>query len=207
MRRFGFIVFLVFGGCSTAMKDAWFAETVADSRQFHTVQLNALDVHDVSVTAQHKVQHPEVAIEIQGSRTQFEMELAQNRKDLEAVHSSVAKLISDNAGMFLTLAERFSGMPSGGIMAAIAGKIDKVEDTIGVDLSVIEDRLRSELSLTPEDIENMKGMTTEQILAWIASLAASAGIGGVGGSKLGKSRSAEEVLRLNARMRLVEEKK
>lgn len=63
------------------------------------------------------------------------------------------------------------------------------------DRAAFERTLRDELKLTPAQIEELKGMTTEQILALIAAAGGAAGIG-VAGSRGGKSRSHAEIERL-----------
>lgn len=59
--------------------------------------------------------------------------------------------------------------------------------------------LREELKLTPADLEALKGMSTEQILALIASAIGAAGIGMFGG-RSGKSRAEPRVEKLETKV-------
>lgn len=72
------------------------------------------------------------------------------------------------------------------------------EDTIAKLEEAREDRdqfeqiLRAELKFTPDEIEDLKGMTTEQILALLAAAGGAAGIG-IAGGRGGKSRAQPEI--------------
>lgn len=70
-------------------------------------------------------------------------------------------------------------------------RLDKVRE----DRAAFEKILRDDLKLSPAEISDLKGMSTEQIMAMIAAAVTAAGIG-VAGGRGGKSRSHEDVEKL-----------
>ena len=240
------------------MTDAFFAETVTDSRQFHQVTYDKIDAHDENMTGQHKAMSPEAAAAIDALRKEFEDKSAALQKRADDIHSSLGENAGELIKMGLKLASRFAGLPDG---ASIAGLLTETVDTktgelnnvmlasfkeVNTDIleeaktrsaelnsmnrelearlmqlsektrsnlasttadtrakleSLVNDRqqfddvLRDELKLTSAEIEGLKGMTTNEILALIAAAGGAAGIG-IAGGRGGKSRSHGDIEKL-----------
>lgn len=256
------VMFVALHGCSQAMTDAFFAETVTDSRQFHQVTYDKIDAHDENMTGQHKAMSPEAAAAIDALRKEFEDKSAALQKQADDTHSSVGENAGELIKIGLKLARRFTDLPDGASIAGVltdtvdtkTGKLKNVmlasfkevntgilekakirsaelnsmnkelkarlmqlsekmrstfasatEETRAKLESFVNDRqqfdrsLRDELKLTPAEMEGLKGMTTNGILALIAAAGGAAGIG-IAGGRGGKSRSHGDIEKLKDSM-------
>lgn len=231
---------VMLAGCSQAMTDSFFAESVTDSRKFHKVTQEAVKDNYESLSEQHKKMHPEAAADIDKLKAEYAAKFEKLQERNDNIHSAVGEVVRELASRFANLA------PGGSVASYVAGvvvtasdkaeaKTDKVAtdakdarttmktdaekartamlasfttvradtfaklDSLKEDRAAFEQTLRDEVKLTPEQLENLNGMTTEQIMAMIAAAVGAAGAGGVL-AKTGKSRSHGAIDKINERL-------
>ncbi len=96
-------------GCTSAMRDDFFAPTFGDAKRF-TQQLNQQQqIHDDNMTKQHQAMSTQTAAAIDQLKTEFDQRIVKLNEQTDAMHSA----IGENLDTITQVAARFIGMPDG----------------------------------------------------------------------------------------------
>lgn len=163
------------------------------------IEAARLDEHDANITEQHKIQTPELAAELDAQRAlfaqrmeEFDNQLAQARAVQDKAWQQIIKTVADVAGLPAIVADKL--MPEIDAVNDEAKEAATATALVAVKLENLV-KLKEELQLTPAELEALKGMTTGEILALLASAVGAAGLG-IAGGKSGKSRSQPDIEKL-----------
>lgn len=220
---------VLLSGCSQAMTDSFFAPSVVEVKKLHQETRTLVKAHDTNMTSQHQAMSPEVAAEIGVLKEAFDDKVVLINARADEVHSKVGALVVALAekfglgGSFVSWVNDLVGEEIGGVEEKVDGLRDDVEvvenrlaelqtrlatvsaegvrelELLKGDRDAFLVKLESVAELTAADMEELKGLSTESIMAMLLAAAGAAGAGGLLG-KTGKSRGTGEIEKLKDRL-------
>lgn len=210
------------GGCAP---DAFFAPSVDEAKQLHLETRVLVEKHDDNMTGQHQAMNPEAADEIGLFKQSFEDEVVRINERAKAVNSKVGAIVRDLierfgvGGSFLAVVNGLIDEVQDDV-DVVSADVDDVEarlaelkaetwaafatvsteslvelEKLRGDNKAFREKLQAAAKLTDAEMESLKGLSTQELMAMLLAAAGAAGAGGALG-KTGKSRGAGEIEKL-----------